>query len=157
MRQIQTEILNSREKKVLFKKLNEQWKTDTDKLKEKVFFRKSSGKVFILEKDAAEMLLETNVRIYSYGNYFGTDMENGFRVSMEGSQVIGKISKKDIVELDDNEIKQWISGNDIIKDFPSNGFVIIKNKKDFYGCGKSGNGRILNYIPKARRIKNLLD
>ena len=157
MRQIQTEILNSREKKVLFKKLNEQWETDTDKLKDKVFFRKSSGKVFILEKDAAEMLLETNVRIYSYGNYFGTDMENGFRVSMEGSQVIGKISKKDIVELDNNEIKQWISGNDIIKDFPSNGFVIIKNNNDFYGCGKSGNGRILNYVPKARRIKNLLD
>lgn len=157
MRQIKTEILNSKEKKLLFKKLKDQWKTNTDLLKDKVFFRKSSGKVFILEKEAAELLIETNVRIYSYGNYFGTDVENGFRVSIEGSQIIGEISNANIIELNDDEIKQWVAGNDMTKDFPSNGFVIIKNKKDFYGCGKSGNGRILNYIPKARRIKNLLD
>ncbi len=157
MRQIKTEILNSKEKKLLFKKLKDQWKTNTDLLKDKVFFRKSSGKVFILEKEAAELLIETNVRIYSYGNYFGTDVENGFRVSIEGSQIIGEISNANIIELNDDEIKQWVAGNDMTKDFPSNGFVIIKKKKDFYGCGKSGNGRILNYIPKARRIKNLLD
>ena len=163
MGNIDNEIMNSKEKKKLFLKLKEQWNTNTYDLKEKVFLKKSSGKVFLLEKETAEMLLKTNIKIYSYGNYIGTDSEFGFRTSIEGSQLIGKLSSNNIIELDSNDIRKWISGEDIDLNTDINekniykGFVLIKNQNDFYGCGKKTETKILNHIPKARRIKNILE
>lgn len=157
LKEIKEEIMNSKDKKLFFKKLKEQWNTKTEGLKDKVFLKKSSGKIFIMEKEAAEMLLNTNVKVYSYGNYFGTDLDQGFRPSVEGSQILGHLSSKNIIELDDEEIKKWVSGLDIEKETTSNSFVIIKNKNDFYGSGKAGNKMILNYLPKSRRIKNFLE
>jgi len=34
-----------------------------------------------------------------------------------------------------------------------NGYFLIKYNDDFLGCGKSTGNKILNYVPKARRVK----
>ena len=153
------EILNSKARKLLFAMFKEQWDLDVNTLKEYVFIRKSSGKVFIMTKESAEVLNSMNIRVYSYGNYLGTVMNDSFRVSIEGSQLLGPLSKKNIIELDSDRIKGWVRGEDIALSTDEaetlNGFCLVKNGTDFYGCGKATKDNLLNYVPKSRRIKNL--
>ena len=44
-------------------------------------------------------------------------------------------------------------GNDIDKEFNVHGFIILKYKKDFIGCGRYKEGKIFNYVPKERRLR----
>ena len=37
----------------------------------------------------------------------------------------------------------------------NNGFVILKYKTDFVGCGKVKEGKILNFLSKIRRVKDV--
>ncbi|MFW5852701.1 MAG: methyltransferase RsmF C-terminal domain-like protein, partial [Nanoarchaeota archaeon] len=148
------EILNSKAKKLLFAMFKGQWETEIDTLKEYVFIRKSSGKVFVMNKESAEVLNSMNIRVYSYGNYLGTILNDSFRVSIEGSQLLGPLSKKNIIELDDERIKGWIQGEDIaISEEEASyvrGFCLVKSGDDFYGCGKATSDSLLNYVPKPR-------
>jgi len=93
----------------------------------------------------------TKLRINSLGLYFGKIEKDGLRLSIEGSQLIGNKSKKNVIKLDDNQVKEWMAGEVLeIKDYK--GFVIIKHKNDFLGCGKAKEDRILNFVPKTRRL-----
>jgi NOL1/NOP2/fmu family ribosome biogenesis protein len=85
--------------------------------------------------------------------YFAETGDDRVRLSIEGSQIIGKIATKNILEVDEETAKKWIKGGDIPSEQEFEGFVIIKNGSDFLGCGKYRQKTILNFIPKARRIK----
>jgi len=91
------------------------------------------------------------VPTYHYGLYFGTLEESGIRLSIEGSFLVGKLAKRNVVELDDEMAKRWMSGGDL--ELPVRGYVILKWRNFFLGCGK-GNGKVVkNYVPKERRIR----
>ncbi len=90
------------------------------------------------------------VSTYHYGLYFGTIEKEGIRLSIEGSFIVGRLAKKNVIEVDDETAKKWMSGEDLV--LPVRGYVILKWRKFFLGCGK-GNGKIVkNYVPKERRI-----
>jgi len=102
-------------------------------------------------------------RIYAYkpcgveieekhsGIYFGTIEKDGFRLSIEGSYIVGKKAKKGVVEINKEQAFSWMEGKDIEGDVK--GYVILKWGDYFLGCGK-GNGRVIrNFVPKNRRIK----
>ena len=150
-------ILNSKDKKHLFQKMREQWGTDTDCFKDMVIMKKSSGKIFMSNMESAKLEQEINVRIYSMGNYFGKEEKDALRLSIEGSQMIGPHSTKNIIELDDSQIKEWISGNDVEISERFDGHCIVRNGNDFYGCGNAKHGRLINHVPKTRRIKNIIE
>ena len=84
--------------------------------------------------------------------YYHFVKDNKIRLSIEGSQLIGPKAKKNIVELNDKEAKEWLKGIDLDKKTNNNGFVLIKHKNDFIGCGKQMKDKILNYVPKIRRL-----
>ncbi len=96
------------------------------------------------------------LNINSLGIYIA-ELRNGeVRLSIEGSQLIGPHAKKNVVKLSDEEAALWMSGEDI--GIPkaareAEGFVMLRHGKDFLGSGKIKNGAILNFVPKARRIK----
>ncbi len=84
------------------------------------------------------------------GIYFGTIERDGLRLSIEGSFIVGKIAKKNVVELDSESFGRWMSGGDI--EASVKGYYIVKCGNYFAGCGK-GNGRVLrNFVPKDRRV-----
>ena len=58
-------------------------------------------------------------------------------------------------EISDEELKYWFNGENLARKNLS-GFVLIKNKNDFLGCGYAKEGIIINYIPKERRVKELI-
>ncbi len=90
------------------------------------------------------------VPTYHHGIYFGTLDENGFRLSIEGCFLVGKFARRNVYEVDDGKAKLWMSGKDI--ECNLRGYVIVKWRKFYLGCGKA-NGRILrNFVPKNRRI-----
>ena len=143
-------ILNNKEIKGILKLLDNQFG-----FKEKfdyVFLMSSKNKIYLVNKNIGEIDIE-KLRIDAIGLYFGELNHGELRLSIEGSQIIGKKASKNIVELDKKESELWSMGNDLDKEVDVSGFVILKHKKDFIGCGKYKEGKIFNYVPKERRLR----
>ncbi len=90
--------------------------------------------------------------ITHYGVYFGRFEKDGLRLSIEGTQLIGKKAKSNIVEIDHNNTIKWMKGENIKFESEAHGYVILKWKNYFLGCGKLKEGTIINFVPKDRRI-----
>ncbi|MDP7179879.1 MAG: hypothetical protein QF824_01250 [Candidatus Woesearchaeota archaeon] len=142
-------ILNKKEIKQILSLVEQQWGPNIDL--DYVFLQNTKNKIYIVNKDISKLNLD-NLRINSLGLYFAELNHNQLRLSFEGAQIIGPTSKKNVLELDDNELKQWLKGEDLDKETKLKGYQIIKNKEDFYGCGKVINNKLLNHVPKIRRI-----
>ena len=147
-------FLNSKEVKEIFELIEEQWGA---KLKlDYTFARNNKHRVFIINKDISKIDF-SKLRINSVGMYF-CDLENEIRLSIEGSQIIGPKATKNIVEINESQVKQWLKGEDLkIEDKNDySGFLILKNGNDFLGTGKFKENKILNYVSKSRRINSLI-
>ena len=145
-------VLNSKEIKVILNWLKEQYGINELKI-DNVFLKSTKDKIYLSTKKIAELDAK-NLRINLIGMYFAKE-DNGVRLSIEGSQIIGPKATKNIVELNEEQIKQWMRGEGIEIKGDFKGFVIIKHNNDFYGVGNYKEGKILNYVPKDRRIKRL--
>ena len=142
-------FLNKKEVKKILSLVKEQF--DSEIVLEYEFLVNEKNKVYIVNKDIAKIDL-TKLRVNSIGLYFGELHPEGLRLSIEGSQLIGPTAKKNVLELNEKELKEWIRGEDLVKEVDVKGFVIIKHADDFFGCGKIIQGKILNHYPKVRRI-----
>ncbi|MBW2985934.1 hypothetical protein KY333_01055 [Candidatus Woesearchaeota archaeon] len=142
--------LGSKEKKQLLAVIKKQW--DADFKPDLVFFKNEKQKIYAVHKDVAKIDL-SGARINSVGMYFGEDKKGELRLSIEGSQLIGPLAKKNVIELDDEESIAWLRGTDLQKEGDWSGFIIIKHNDDYLGTGKyTLDKRLLNFVPKARRL-----
>jgi NOL1/NOP2/fmu family ribosome biogenesis protein len=146
-------ILNKKQIKEILALIKQQWNTDIDL--DYVFLEGNDDKIFIINKDFAELDL-TKLRINNMGLYFAQKMIDGIRLSIEGSQIIGPKAKKNVLELDNKQTKQWLQGYDLEITADLKNYVILKHKNDFLGAGKIKQNKILNYIPKTRRLKTII-
>lgn len=142
-------ILNRKESKEILAALEQQWGFSGEL--DYVFIRTMKEKIYLSGRDVFDLDL-SKMNINTIGLYFG-EMGHGLRLSIEGSQIIGPGAKKCVVELNEAEARQWLSGMDLEKKEAPDGFVIMKLKSDFLGTGKAKAGIILNMVPKVRRIK----
>lgn len=142
--------MKSKEVKELLKQFKEQWGFE-GKL-DYQFLLSSRDKVWIVNRDITKIDLD-KLRISTIGLYIAelTD-KGGVRLSIEGSQLIGPKAKKNVVEINDKEARFWLKGEDLIWDEPFDGFGLLKHGKDYLGTGKFKEGKILNFVPKTRRI-----
>jgi len=146
-------ILNSREVKEILKLIENQWNA---KLKlNYAFLKNNKNRVFIVNKDISKIDF-SKLRINSLGMYFCEINNPNIRLSIEGSQIIGPTATKNIVEINEEQTKQWFKGEDLEINGNYNGFVIIKHNNDFLGTGKYKEGKVLNYISKSRRINSMV-
>ena len=146
----QLKILNSKEIKEILKLIEKQWGA---KLKlDYAFLKNPKNRVFIINKEDISKIELEKLRINSIGMYFCEIDKLGIRLSIEGSQIIGKKAEKNIVEINEEQAKQWFKGEDLEIRGNYSGFVIIKHNNDFLGNGKYKDGKILNYVSKSRRI-----
>lgn len=92
------------------------------------------------------------IKEQSSGIYFGKIEKDGLRLSIEGSFLVGKVAKKGVLEVDEEEAIKWLKGGDLERNFE--GYCILKWGEYFLGCGR-GNGKIIkNFVPKERRLRN---
>ncbi len=143
-------ILNSKEKKNVLKMIKEQFGAEFQK--DYIFFMNPKSRLFILNNEFSKIDID-ELRINSLGLYFGEIYNGEIRLSIEGSQLIGNIAKKNILDLNAEEAEKWMKGEDFEIDSVLNGFVLIKNNSDFLGCGRIVNKKLYNYVPKERRTK----
>ena len=165
-------ILNNKEIKEILNLIEKQW--DAKLNLDYVFLKTEKEKIYIVNKDISKVDLG-KLRINTIGLYFAEVKDNNIRLSIEGSQIIGPKAKKNVLELNEKEVKEWMRGNDLErlsfhqpqdggktnlekmrehfdKETNLSGFLIIKDKDDYLGCGKRRDGEVLNFIGKARRI-----
>ena len=109
------------------------------------------GKIFLISKDVNKIDL-SKLRINELGLYVAR-LDKGLRLTIEGSQLFGKNATKNVYEVNGEEANSWLQGNEIDCSKEFNGFVIVKYKDNYLGSGKCKNNKILNFIPKERRIK----
>lgn len=145
--------MNSKEVRGIRTMVKEQWGCDFPF--DGGFLEGKDGDIFLISRDVEKLDLQ-GLNVESLGLYFGQVRNDELRLSIEGSQVIGKAASRNVLEVGGDEFAQWISGNDLEKDYAGcSGYVIVKRGTDFIGCGKCKDGRILNFVPKARRLARL--
>jgi len=104
-------------------------------------------------------LLERTVPVERVGVYFAKLVQEkdknktSIRLSIEGTLILQNQLTKNIFELSEKQLEEWMKGREL--DIPTKfrGFVIMKHKSDFLGCGKASEKKITNFISKTRRLK----
>lgn len=148
-------ILNSKEKKEIKKQLEKQF--GITQLPDKVLFSiNKKERVYAINKEAFDVDQQT-LRVNSFGLYIGTFMIDGFRLNIEGTQLLGPLATKNVIQVTLEERNLWLKGFDLEKTVPKNEseYVLLKYEDDFLGSGKTKNGKILNYVPKSRTLKKI--
>tara|TARA_Y100000031_G_C8128663_1_gene341795 strand:- start:20 stop:484 length:465 start_codon:yes stop_codon:yes gene_type:complete len=143
--------LNSKEIKKIHKVLEEQFGY-TKKIS-LAFYRNNQGKIFLMTKDIGQLPLE-EYRIDCLGFYLGTETPDGIRLTIEGCQLLGKDATKNVLDITEKDMHSfWLKGEDLEVETELHGFVIVRCGKDFLGSGKVlKDGRVINYVPKSRRL-----
>lgn len=84
------------------------------------------------------------------GIYFARMEKDGLRLSIEGSFIVGRNAKKGVIEVNREDAIRWMRGEEIESNIT--GYVIVRHGNYFLGCGKGNGHKILNFIPRDRRI-----
>jgi len=147
-------ILNKREQKEIEKKLNKQFGI---KNVPGIIAMKGKERLFLFSGSLNKRnikALEKIVIIERLGIYFAKLVEDSVKLSIEGTQILKDQIKENIFELSENQVEEWMKGQDLQIKTGKRGFFVIRNKDDFLGCGKASKEKIGNFIPKNRRLKN---
>lgn len=144
-------ILNSKAVKKIMQSLYDQFGF-SEKL-DYAFVQSKKDKIMIINKDV-DLLDHEKLRVDAAGLYFGKYYNDGFRLSIEGTQLIGPMCSHNVIELDSKQKHAWFKGEDLQLDNDRyNGFVILKAGEDYIGCAKVKNAFALNSVPSARKLK----
>ncbi|HII17085.1 TPA: hypothetical protein HA361_04175 [Candidatus Woesearchaeota archaeon] len=145
-------FLNAKEVKKIVQELVKQWGFCGSL--DYAFLQTEKGNVHVISRDVGNLDL-SKMRVNTIGLYFGEFLDD-LRLSIEGSQIVGPHATKSVVSLTEPEMRKWMAGEELEKETSCEGFVIVRHGNDFLGCGKvASGGRILNYVPKARRVQSV--
>ncbi len=150
-------ILSKKEAKEIEKNLVETYDCEIDLTKFVILSTSKENKIWLASREIFDMNLE-ELKISSIGMYFGRMDKGKLRLSVEGAQIIGKTSKKNICEI--KEVWDFLRGFDIkphkLIKCEENQYVIVKNETDVLGVAKLQNEILKNVLPKSRKITSLV-
>jgi len=150
---IPIKVFNEQEKKALIRKLEIQFG-----IKEINFNVAKIGKerLVLFSGNLSEKEIENLdriARVEVVGVYFAKEQNDELRLSIEGVQLLKEQITKNIFELDEAQVREWMLGQDLNIATGKRGFFIMKYKEDFLGTGKASESKISNFIPKSRRLR----
>jgi len=154
------QVINKKDQKEILTLIKNTWGADFEhvigfggvKNQEFSFFLSQKDRIYLATRSIEQAPLK-ELRINSVGCYIGEYKGGDLRLSIEGTQLVAPLASTNIVELTALETEQWMKGEMIQRKTDLTGFVLLKHGKDWLGCGKAiPDGRILNFIPKTRRI-----
>lgn len=147
-------ILNTNEKKEIQNKLKEQF--GINKIPG-ILLKRGQERIFLYQGDLSPKEISkldlAKINLERVGVYFCKFQNNEIRLSIEGTQILKNQITKNIFELNKEQLEIWMKGNELNISTGKKGFLIIKYKEDFLGCGKASTEKITNFIPKNRRLK----
>ena len=101
--------------------------------------------------------LEEIAPVEKVGVYFAKIIREDAKLSIEGSQILKDQIKKNIFDLDAEQAEKWMKGEELNIKSGKRGFLVMRYKDNFLGCGNASEEKITNFIPKTRRLKNRLN
>ncbi len=138
----------SKEIKQVHNTLREQWGF-TGELNY-AFLKNSKDNLYIVTKDIVKVDW-TKLRMTSVGMYFG-EQHKGLRLSIEGSQLVGPLATKNVVDITREQAMLWLKGEDLDVAKGLHGYVLVRYENDYLGCGSVRDGVVMNFVPKIRRL-----
>ena len=156
-------VLNSKDRKGIKQQLEGQF--GVTNLPDKVFFcLNKKERVYLTNRQTFDVDQQT-LRVNAFGLYFGTFMKDGFRLSLEGAQMLKSQIKTGNINITLEERNILLKGQDLepeddtplkkTLDELNGAYVIFKHESDIIGCGKVKNSIALNYIPKSKQLKRV--
>jgi NOL1/NOP2/fmu family ribosome biogenesis protein len=116
------------------------------------FLHEKEQDIYLLSKDAKHLDFE-RLRINNLGLYVAhKDNNDEIRLPIEGAQLLGPHATKNVISIPSAEKRLWLRGHDLETKEDMQGYVILESGGDFIGCGRIKEGKILNFVPKGRRI-----
>src|SRR3989344_2996233 len=150
------EILDKTKKKKILNKLEEEF--GIKKLNH-LFIKSGNNRLRIFSGSLSKEELNTiakKIHVELIGSRIVNIEKDDIRISFDAINIpeIKSQINKNIIEITDDQAKEWMKGNDLdIEIVDKARFIIIKNKEDFLGVGKVQGTFIKNYVPKERRVK----
>ena len=143
---IPLKILSKNAKKEIERKLNKQF--GIHKIPG-LILKRGRERLFLFsgsldKKDIKE--LEKAVRVERIGIYFAKIADWGIRLSIEGTQLLKDQINKNIFELNKKQAEQWMKGQELLIKSGKKGFLVMKYKDNYLGCGKASEKKIGNFI-----------
>jgi NOL1/NOP2/fmu family ribosome biogenesis protein len=152
-------ILNTREVKEIIKKLEEYYACNLKPFqKQYAFLKNPHNHIFVVHRDVEKIDFES-LRINTMGLYFAEiNKYSEVRLTIEGSQLIGPLAKKNTLELTEEQVREYFQGHEIEMEIETDQqpIFLLHYKKDFFGAAKYKNGTLLNYLPKIHRTQELI-
>jgi len=143
-------FLNHKDLKPIRKMFEDQYGI-TEKLPY-VFMLSEKDDLYAVSEEIKEVDLD-GLRTHTIGIYIGHVKKGLFRPSIEGSAILGPLAQKNVLTVDKKIEKMWMYGLDIpCTDDSVEGFAIIHSGNDWCGSGWKKDDKILNHVPKGRRI-----
>ncbi|MEM4756373.1 MAG: hypothetical protein QW594_04555 [Candidatus Woesearchaeota archaeon] len=166
LQRVQYELLNAKQTRQFLILLEGMYEANAlvDIFKDYVVLRSQKKRVMICNKEVFTLPLEA-LRIDTLGLYLGTLEEDGFRLSIEGCQLLFPYANKKI-PLAQEQFLFWLQGQNLqtkevfsqLNRVPEYGtYAIFYYKNHAAGCGKITKEQILNFLPKVRRLQGGAD
>jgi NOL1/NOP2/fmu family ribosome biogenesis protein len=148
-------VLSRSERKALLEELERAFGLE-ELSQDLVFIEGSEGKVRAVTREAYEMAQRIR-RVEALGLYVLKRTKFGVYLSVEGSQLLGGRLRRNVVELNVEQLERWASGEplDLSEQGlrPDGGFVVVRYGPIFAGSGKvSKDRKVYPQIPKERRV-----
>jgi len=151
-------ILNSKDKKIIRQTLDKQFGINEIPSDIIYFCLNKKERVYAANREIFDIEQES-LRVNAFGLYFGTYMVDGFRLSLEGSQMIGPLATKNIFSISNSQFEDYLKGLNISCEVPEfqKQYVLVKHDNDFLGVAKIKNNILNNHLPKSRRLKKVFN
>ncbi len=147
------EIYDSKRRKKIIEQINEQFGiTEIPKM---IFLTgKERLRGFTGDLDINELyLLDRITNLEFLGIYlFRPDENRSVRLGFDASIIFGKQISKNIIDLNEEQFNLWIRGNNLSL-VVQKGMYVVRFGSDFLGCGVSDGEKLINFVPKERRIR----
>ena len=149
-------IFSNRETQEILSKLKEQF--EIQKIPGRLI-KIGKEKIFLFNGDFSDEQiknLEKIAFIEKIGIYIGAIFPptGEIRLSIEGTQIFKSQITKNIFEINNEQLENWMQGEELNIQTGLRGIIVIKHKNNFLGCGKASENKIGNFIPKSRRLRS---
>lgn len=113
---------------------------------------KNKMRIFTGDIKAQDLLILNSIlTVETIGLYFAS-LEDGLRLGFDSAMLYAKEADKSTIILNKEEAEKWLKGHNLDKDSHETGFVVVKHDFDILGIGKATGKKLLNFVPKERRI-----
>jgi len=117
----------------------------------------SEERIWIAARDVFEFDF-SKLPVNSVGINFGKLKQNGkIRLTIEGSQLIGKTAERNVALIADDDAEKFLRGEDVSAvetiECENHNFVLLRTESGrVVGSAMFAEGKLKNFLPKSRRI-----